>query len=363
MTDEEDFLFCSDNEIDNEEADLIDGAECSAYEQWTLSEGSDEHVNIECKTSDIVNDTDPDTNFYSKININCEYYTEVEYNKQIKMNDALSIIHFNSRSLYTKLGKIKDYLSKFRKFNVVAVSETWLDDEKVDDMKLDGYELFTTNRVDRTGGGVALYIDPSLRSCKVKSMSKAVENILGIITVEIKVEKTSNILISCVYRTPGTSVDTFNEQLANLWDKVNNSKITVLCGDTNVDLLSASRNKRTTDFINTIYVNNLFPLITKPSRITTNTATLIDNIFINKIELSIEAGLLLYDLMDHLPVFAVIQNVFKKKTERKANTHIFTRIRTPEAIMALEFDLCSQGWGDVYATGDPNQAYETFLAL
>lgn len=149
-------------------------------------------------------------------------------------------------------------------------------------MKLDGYELFTTSPVDRTGGGVALYIDSSLRSCKVKSMSKAVENILEIITVEIKVEKTPNILISCVYRAPGTSVDTFNEQLANLWDKVNNSKITVLCGDTNVYLLSASRNKRTTDFINTIYSNNLFPLITKPSRITTNTTTLIDNIFINK---------------------------------------------------------------------------------
>lgn len=30
--------------------------------------------------------------------------------------------------------------------------------------------------------------------------------------------------------------------------------------------------------------------------------------------------------------------------------------------MALEFDPCSQGWGDVYATGDPNQTYETFLS-
>lgn len=41
----------------------------------------------------------------------------------------------------------------FNRLNVVAVSQTWLDDEKVDDMKLDGYELFTTNGVDRTGGG------------------------------------------------------------------------------------------------------------------------------------------------------------------------------------------------------------------
>lgn len=105
------------------------------------------------------------------------------------MNETLSIIHFNSKSFYTKLGRNKDYLSNFEKFIVIAVLETWWDDGKVDDTKLDGYELFTTNCGDKTGGWVALYINSSLRSCKVKSMSKTVEDILEIVTVKIKVEK------------------------------------------------------------------------------------------------------------------------------------------------------------------------------
>lgn len=91
--------------------------------------------------------------------------------------------------------------------SVIAGSETWLNDEKVDDVNLDGYELFTTNGVGKTGGGVALSIDTSLSGCKVNSMSKTVDNILEIITVETKVEKIPNIIISCVYRRPGTSVE------------------------------------------------------------------------------------------------------------------------------------------------------------
>lgn len=95
------------------------------------------------------------------------------------MDDSLTIIHFDSRSLYTELRKIKNYLSDFKKFNVIAVSETWLE----------GYRLFTTNRDGKLGGGVALYIDTSLRCGIVKSMSKVIENVLECITIEIIVEK------------------------------------------------------------------------------------------------------------------------------------------------------------------------------
>lgn len=33
---------------------------------------------------------------------------------------------------------IKDYLCQFNKFNVIAVSETWLDNEKVHEVELEG---------------------------------------------------------------------------------------------------------------------------------------------------------------------------------------------------------------------------------
>lgn len=50
----------------------------------------------------------------------------------------------------------------------------------------------------------------------VKNMSAVVDNILECITVEIEMSKSKNILISCVYRTPGTPIDIFKDRLTNL---------------------------------------------------------------------------------------------------------------------------------------------------
>ena len=48
-----------------------------------------------------------------------------------------------------------------------------------------------------------------------------------------------------------------------------------------------------------------FPLITRPTRITSNTATLIDNIFTNNIDDQFYSGLLFTHISDHLPIFCV----------------------------------------------------------
>lgn len=57
----------------------------------------------------------------------------------------------------------------------------------------------------------------------------------------------------------------------------------------------------TDEFIIMIFSIGLYPQITKPSRITTHSATLIDNIFPNGIENKIVSGLMIIDINDHLP--------------------------------------------------------------
>ena len=51
--------------------------------------------------------------------------------------------------------------------------------------------------------------------------------------------------------------------------------------------------------------NSLYPLISKPTRITSSTATLIDNTFTNNLELKMNANILYTDWSNHLPVFQV----------------------------------------------------------
>ena len=82
---------------------------------------------IDYNSQDLEKDIDPDNNFFDTINNNCRYYTDDQYNKMIKSNGKLSIIHFNSRSLYANFNNIKDYLHRFSEpFNIIAISETWI---------------------------------------------------------------------------------------------------------------------------------------------------------------------------------------------------------------------------------------------
>ena len=54
-----------------------------------------------------------------------------------------------------------------------------------------------------------------------------------------------------------------------------------------------------------LYSNNLLPLITKPTRLTYHTSTLIDHIYTNS-NLRVDAGIVLVDISDHLPVFCML---------------------------------------------------------
>ena len=54
-----------------------------------------------------------------------------------------------------------------------------------------------------------------------------------------------------------------------------------------------------------MYSLGMYPLISKPTRIPSTSATLIDNIFTNEIKYDVNSGVLISDFSDHLPVFAV----------------------------------------------------------
>ena len=91
--------------------------------------------------------------------MNCEYYSEDEFNSSMKM-EGFSVIHFNSRSLYSNFSKNKDYLQQLQqKFNVTAISDTRLSNETNLQDGLEGYEMFWQNRSNKREGGVAPVCD------------------------------------------------------------------------------------------------------------------------------------------------------------------------------------------------------------
>lgn len=57
---------------------------------------------------------DPEHNLFKNINTTYCYYTEKQFNKNITVEHGISIIHFNSRSLYTNFQSIKEYLTQLQ---------------------------------------------------------------------------------------------------------------------------------------------------------------------------------------------------------------------------------------------------------
>ena len=77
--------------------------------------------------------------------------------------------------------------------------------------------------------------------------------------------------------------------------------------DQNFDLLKTETHTQTSNLLNTFFMHACVPTITKPTRVTHTSATLIDNIYV-KINNTyhIESGVVMTDISDHFPIFSFI---------------------------------------------------------
>uniref|UniRef100_A0A8C6MKE1 Reverse transcriptase domain-containing protein n=1 Tax=Nothobranchius furzeri TaxID=105023 RepID=A0A8C6MKE1_NOTFU len=297
-----------------------------------------------------------------ELNINSNYYAEDQLNSGLTNNDSLSIIHINSRSLVSKMSTIKDYLGKFKsKFKVIAITETWLYDERMTEVQIEGYELHFVNRINKRGGGVALYINNDLK-CKLdKKMTMMEDNVMEMVTVEIINDTSKNIIISCVYRAPGSCIRSFTDKINEFVDHIKN-KTLFMCGDFNINLEHPVALRTSSDFFDMIYSLGLVPLINKPTRITTESATIIDNIFTNRKEDVVKTGILMTDISDHLPIFVVSKYHNNNKNIIKHNFINYKRNKSVKALEDLNKDLKMQNWTEVYVS-DVNNAYTSFMKI
>ena len=170
--------------------------------------------------------------------------------------------------------------------------------------------------------------------------------------------KPSNTLLGIIYRPPNNKLDLFKEYLCELLQKlVLQKKKCYLMEDFNLDLLKMGENHHIKDFINLMFSSMFYPLISKPTRITNSSATLIDNIFVNNFDECYKCGILLADLSDHLPVFQITSSL-PRVNSTCDNTKY--RLINKKAIDQLCQDLEIEDWNDIYNEIDPQLAYDNF---
>ena len=162
-----------------------------------------------------------------------------------------------------------------------------------------------------------------------------------------------------MYRPPNTDVDEFSDHMSNIVSILKTKrKSCYLLGDFNLNLLNADTHSPTQKFIDLMYSDSLFPTITKPMRVTGDSATLTDNIFCNNI-LNEQAlsGILYTDISDHYPIFH-IDHSFKKKTFK--DVCITKRPYTPQNIAKFKTNLENHNWSAVLLHTETQAAYSQF---
>ena len=115
-----------------------------------------------------------------------------------------------------------------------------------------------------------------------------------------------------MYRPPNTNELQFINEFSTLIDSMKKAypKHSIVLGmDHNMDLLKSAYHKNTLEFFERIFDKNLTPVITRPTRITKTSATLIDNILICSKQRSC---IVECDLSDHLPTMTVLENLNRK---------------------------------------------------
>ena len=102
--------------------------------------------------------------------------------------------------------------------------------------------------------------------------------------IEILNKKQNNLIIGCVYKHLKHEIKDFtNNHMMPLLDKLSNeNKDLMIMGDFNVNLINFNDDKNISNFLDIMPSHSFLPFITTPTRITRNTKTLTDNIFLNK---------------------------------------------------------------------------------
>ena len=177
---------------------------------------------------------------------------------------------------------------------------------------LDGFNKFILDKFKindglykKKGSGLAVYLTKKITNAK-----KEVEHCLStpdieILTISFSANDTFIHYIISVYRSPNGNFDNFISNLDVTLTKINrhNSKLHII-GDFNTDLYHPER-KNCKNYLDCIFSNSVYPLISRATHFQYLNPTCIDNILTNDISNILASGVILFNVTHHMPIFSI----------------------------------------------------------
>ena len=136
----------------------------------------------------------------------------------------------------------------------------------------------------------------------------------------------------------------------------------IIYGDANINLLNGENNiYSAADYLDMFMSNGFIPTITKPTRVTIHSATLIDHIFLKYNPQSTHfAGSIITDISDHYPNFIFINT----NSDDQRYGHKLMKRRNFNQSCIDNFNnnsLFTTKWADLVNSECPNETYPLFI--
>ena len=171
-----------------------------------------------------------------------KYFQENNFAHQTNSVNDFSILNINIRSIQKNFETFKSfYRSLNYLFDIICVTETWEDPSQPIGtnslFNLPCYTLISQPRVQKKGGGTAIFVLNSLPFQRIDQQSFVNKNI-ECLTIEVSSNSGKNIIITCVYRPPDGSVPSFIKSIKTLISATRTDKNMFLAGDFNIDIFN-----------------------------------------------------------------------------------------------------------------------------
>ena len=164
--------------------------------------------------------------------------------------------------------------------------------------ELPGY-CFESVPTPLSAGGVGLFID---QNCKYRVLERVSNSRYQALWIELHLPNNKKSVCGVTYRQHNNANE-FLEYLTDFLERqCRQNQNIYLMGDFNIDLLKYETCSYTQTLLQTMQSFSMFPVVDKPTRVYGNSATLIDNIFINNPENNIVSSNIVSDTDVHINI-------------------------------------------------------------
>ena len=229
-----------------------------------------------------------------------EFYSNI---LRQKLNNDLKIFHMNIRSINANFYEFKHIMHEiYHEIDIIIFSECWIQNIELFANELENFELLYSNKLNRAGGIVMFH---NTRKVKVVNCIYDPLEACDSLLVRVEIENHTHSDLIGVYRSPSENPLHFTEGLEKyLHGRDKSTTLMGLIGDFNLCMNNGSADDHSEQLYDIMLKYGFLPTRTiyTPTRVTLNSCSLIDQIFVHK-QFShrndIKSGNLLTCITDH----------------------------------------------------------------